>query len=157
VITSRTSRRVSAATLAGRAVVRLFHGGLPSLKVRLAATYSILAVLNIGVWVWVFAAFCDKPVLLGISSLIYGLGLRHAVDANHIAAIDNVTRKLMQENKRPVAVGFFFAMGHSTIVFLLASFVAGAATVLSGLERFKDVGGTISTSVSACSSSPSRR
>jgi high-affinity nickel-transport protein len=155
VITSRTSRRVSAATLAGRAVVRLFHGGLPSLKVRLAATYSILAVLNIGVCV--FAAFCDKPVLLGISSLIYGLGLRHAVDANHIAAIDNVTRKLMQENKRPVAVGFFFAMGHSTIVFLLASFVAGAATVLSGLERFKDVGGTISTSVSACSSSPSRR
>jgi nickel/cobalt transporter (NiCoT) family protein len=101
------------------------------------------------VWVWVFAAFRDKPVLLGISSLIYGLGLRHAVDADHIAAIDNVTRKLMQENKRPVAVGFFFAMGHSAIVFLLAAFVAGAATVLSCLDRLKDVGGTISTCVSA--------
>jgi nickel/cobalt transporter (NiCoT) family protein len=136
-------------TLAGRAVMRLFDGGLPNLKARLAATYSILAVLNIGVWVWVFAAFHDKPVLLGISSLMSGLGLRHAVVADHIAAIDNVTRKFMQENKHPVAVRFFFAMGHSAIAFLLAEFVAGAATVLSGFERFKDVGGAISTCVSA--------
>ena len=54
----------------------------------------------------------------------YGLGLRHAVDADHIAAIDNVTRKLMQENKRPVSVGFFFAMGHSTVVIIAAGAVA---------------------------------
>ena len=60
--------------------------------------------------------FRGHPVLLGTALLAYSFGLRHAVDADHIAAIDNVTRKLMQEGKRPVSVGFFFALGHSTVV-----------------------------------------
>ena len=60
-------------------------------------------------WLWALLAFHDYPVLLGTALLAYTFGLRHAVDADHIAAIDNVTRKLMQQGKRPVAVGFFFS------------------------------------------------
>ena len=67
-------------------------------------------------WLWALVAFRHYPLLLGTSLLAYSLGLRHAVDADHIAAIDNVTRKLMQEGKRPLFVGFFFSLGHSTIV-----------------------------------------
>ena len=79
-----------------------------------------------------------------------GFGLRHAVDADHIAAIDNVTRKLMQDGKRPVAVGFFFSLGHSTVVILLSALVALTATALqTRFEMFKHVGGIIGTSVSA--------
>jgi high-affinity nickel-transport protein len=81
--------------------------------------------------------------------VIYGLGLRHAVDADHIAAIDNVTRKLMQADQRPVAVGFFFAIGHSAVVVLVAAAVVGAAQLLGSFQSFRDLGGTISTSVSA--------
>ncbi len=72
--------------------------------------------------------FRDQSVLLGTALLAYGFGLRHAVDADHIAAIDNFTRKLMQEGKRPVGVGLFFAMGHSSVVILAAAGVAGTAT-----------------------------
>ncbi len=94
--------------------------------------------------------FRDQPLFLGTALLAYGFGLRHAVDADHIAAIDNVTRKLMQEGKRPVSVGFFFALGHSTVVILAAAGVAATATVLSGrFEQFKSVGGVIGTLVSA--------
>jgi high-affinity nickel-transport protein len=84
-----------------------------------------------------------------VALVIYGLGLRHAVDADHIAAIDNVTRKLMQMKQRPVSVGFFFAMGHSLIVFVVAAIVAATASALSRFQSFENVGGTISTLVSA--------
>src|SRR6202044_2531471 len=57
---------------------------------------------------------------VGIGVPAYTLGLRHAFDADHIAAIDNTTRKLMAEDKRPLSVGFWFSLGHSTIVFVLA-------------------------------------
>src|SRR5580698_7318276 len=56
----------------------------------------------------------------GTGILAYTLGMRHAFDADHIAAIDNTTRKLVNEGKRPLSVGFFFSLGHSTIVFVLA-------------------------------------
>lgn len=89
-------------------------------------------------------------MLLSTGLLAYGFGLRHAVDADHIAAIDNVTRKLMQEGKRPVAVGFFFALGHSTVVALVAAMVAATATALQGrFENWRAIGGVISTSTSA--------
>ena len=82
--------------------------------------------------------------------LAYGLGLRHAVDADHIAAIDNVTRKLMQENQRPVAVGLFFSLGHSTIVILMSLLVVqGTGYVKSHFPEFQQVGGIIGTSISA--------
>jgi nickel/cobalt transporter (NiCoT) family protein len=112
--------------------------------------YSLLITANLAVWVWAVVVFREQPILLGTALLAYGFGLRHAVDADHIAAIDNVTRKLMQEGKRPVSVGFFFAMGHSTVVILAAAGVAATATMLSThFEQFKSIGGIIGTLVSA--------
>ena len=107
-------------------------------------------VANIAAWVWALVAFHDYPVLLGTALLAYTFGLRHAVDADHIAAIDNVTRKLMQQGKRPVALGFFFSLGHSTIVFGLS--IAIALTSVALKDRFDSLaalGGIIGTSVSA--------
>jgi high-affinity nickel-transport protein len=95
-------------------------------------------------------AFHDYPVLVGTAFLSYTFGLRHAVDADHIAAIDNVTRKLMQEGKRPLGVGLFFSLGHSTVVVLATGTIALATTALEArYESFKLVGGPIGTGVSA--------
>ncbi|MBB2979563.1 HoxN/HupN/NixA family nickel/cobalt transporter [Paraburkholderia tropica] len=121
-----------------------------TLRRRVAGIYAVLAVFNIGAWIWAFIAFHAQPLLLGTGLLAYGFGLRHAVDADHIAAIDNVTRKLMQDGRRPVSVGFFFALGHSAVVLLVAIAVAATAAALeSRFEAWKDIGGVISTSVSA--------
>ena len=120
------------------------------LRRRLFSIYGVLLAANLGAWAWALLLFRDQPLLLGTALLAYGFGLRHAVDADHIAAIDNVTRKLMQEGQRPVSVGFFFALGHSTVVALAAAGVAAPATLLSGrFEAFKAIGGTIGTLVSA--------
>jgi high-affinity nickel-transport protein len=95
-------------------------------------------------------AFHGHPVLLGTAFLAYSLGLRHAVDADHIAAIDNVTRKVMQAGTRPVAVGFMFSLGHSTIVLVGAAAIAGTALKLQNrIGAIKTVGGVIGTLVSA--------
>ena len=119
-------------------------------KSRVASMYGLLAAANIGVWVWALIAFHDYPVLLGTALLAYTFGLRHAVDADHIAAIDNVTRKLMQQGKRPVAVGFFFSLGHSTIVFGLSIAIALSSFALKDrFDSLKSIGGIIGTSVSA--------
>jgi high-affinity nickel-transport protein len=92
----------------------------------------------------------DRPLLLGTALLAYTFGLRHAVDADHIAAIDNVTRKLMQQGQRPVGVGLFFSLGHSAIVVLMSIGVAFAASALtSRFDSMKEVGGVISTIASA--------
>ncbi|MGH9563217.1 MAG: HoxN/HupN/NixA family nickel/cobalt transporter, partial [Terracidiphilus sp.] len=88
--------------------------------------------------------------LLGTALLAYSFGLRHAVDADHIAAIDNVTRKLMQEGKRPVGVGFLFSLGHSTIVVLGSAAIAATALALQHrMDGARAVGGVIGTLVSA--------
>jgi nickel/cobalt transporter (NiCoT) family protein len=81
--------------------------------------------------------------------LAYVFGLRHAFDADHIAAIDNVVRKLMQEGKRPHSAGFFFSLGHSTIVVLASLLIAALAAMQGRMTQFHDVGGVIGTSVSA--------
>src|SRR5690242_3489697 len=94
----------------------LFSDSGHNLRARVLEMYGLLLVFNVGAWIWAVIAFHDYPVLLGTALLAYSLGLRHAVDADHIAAIDNVTRKLMQDGKRPVAVGFMFSLGHSTVV-----------------------------------------
>ena len=119
------------------------------LRNRIIGIYSFLAAVNIGAWIWAIIAFHDKPILFGTAFLAYTFGLRHAVDADHIAAIDNVTRKLMQDGQRPVSVGFYFAFGHSTIVFF-AAFVAywTASAAERQFEFLKDVGGIVSTCVS---------
>jgi high-affinity nickel-transport protein len=89
-----------------------------------------LVGFNLAVWLWAIVAFHPYPLLMGTALLAYSLGLRHAVDADHIAAIDNVTRKLMQEGKRPVAVGLMFSLGHSTIVLLGSAAIAATALAL---------------------------
>jgi high-affinity nickel-transport protein len=131
------------------ALKQLFDESAPDLRARLIFIYVVLAVLNVGAWVWALIAFHDRSALLGVSLVIYGLGLRHAVDADHIAAIDNVTRKLMQAGQRPVSVGFYFAMGHSTVVIIAAAAVAAAATVLGSFTTFQSYGGIVGTLVSA--------
>ncbi len=93
-------------------------------KSRVVSMYALLIGVNAGAWIWALIAFHNHPILLGTALLAYTFGLRHAVDADHIAAIDNVTRKLMQQGKRPVAVGFFCSLGHSTIVFGLSAAIA---------------------------------
>jgi nickel/cobalt transporter (NiCoT) family protein len=100
------------------------------LRTRIIALYLILAALNVGAWLWPVAAFHTRPLLIGTALLAYTLGLRHAVDADHIAAIDNVTRKLMQEGQRPAVVGFFFSLGHSTAVVLASLAIAVTTTAL---------------------------
>src|SRR5208337_2723317 len=117
---------------------------------RIAVLYAILAVANLAAWAWALFAFRDYPIQLGTAFLAYTFGLRHAVDADHIAAIDNVTRKLMQEGKRPAAAGFFFSLGHSTIVWLGSAAIAlTAAAFKDKIDAFKAIGGVAGTLVSA--------
>lgn len=119
-------------------------------KTKAAATHALLIAANVGVWIWAWVAFSDRPVLLSTAFLAYMFGLRHAFDADHIAAIDNVVRKLMQEGKAPFSVGFFFSLGHSTIVVLASIAIAATAAAMQGkLEDFHTIGGVIGTSVSA--------
>jgi nickel/cobalt transporter (NiCoT) family protein len=123
------------------------RGGL---RRRVAGIYAVLAAFNIGAWIWAVIAFHAQPLLLSTGLLAYGFGLRHAVDADHIAAIDNVTRKLMQDRQRPVTVGFWFALGHSAVVLLVTAGVAATAWALQ--DRFvawKGIGGLVGTGVSA--------
>ncbi len=119
-----------------------------NLRRRLIALYVLLAVANLAVWTWALTIFRHHPVLLGTALLAYSFGLRHAVDADHIAAIDNVTRKLMQEDKRPVSVGFFFAIGHSVVVVLAALGIAATTELAADIDSLKDIGGIVSTLVS---------
>ena len=129
---------------------RIFRDQSADVRFSIIGIYLILGAANIAVWIWAYLAFHSHPALLAMALLAYGFGLRHAVDADHIAAIDNVVRKLMQEAKRPVSVGFFFSLGHSTVVVLMAAAVAVFASALQGrFEAFKEVGGIIGTSVSA--------
>src|ERR1700678_289835 len=118
-------------------------------KAKIVTLYGFLGAFNLAAWGWAFVAFHRFPVLLGTAFLAYSFGLRHAVDADHIAAIDNVTRKLMQEGKKPVAVGLMFSLGHSTIV--IAGSIAIAATAMALQPRFaavRGIGGVIGTLLS---------
>ncbi|MGC9260802.1 MAG: HoxN/HupN/NixA family nickel/cobalt transporter [Phycisphaerae bacterium] len=119
-------------------------------KRRIISMYALLLAINVGAWLWALMAFHSYPVLLGTALLAYTFGLRHAMDADHIAAIDNVTRKLMQEGQRPVAVGFFFSLGHSTIVFGLSVAIALTSVAIKDhLGAFASIGGIIGTVISA--------
>ena len=128
----------------------LFNDESSNLRGKVIGIYVLLIGANMAAWLWALAAFHDYPILLGTATLAYTFGLRHAFDADHIAAIDNVTRKLMQEGKRPVGVGFFFSLGHSTIVVALSIAIAVTATALqSNFDSFKSFGGVVGTLVSA--------
>jgi high-affinity nickel-transport protein len=128
----------------------LFNDVAGPVRGRVTALYGGLIAFNLLAWLWAFSAFHHHPVLLGTALLAYSFGLRHAVDADHIAAIDNVTRKLMQEGKRPLGVGLMFSLGHSTIVVLATVAIAATTVAMQhNLEAFKQVGGVIGTLVSS--------
>jgi nickel/cobalt transporter (NiCoT) family protein len=110
---------------------------------------TVVLALHAAAAAALLAAARGHPALLGMGVLAYTLGLRHAFDADHIAAIDNVVRRLIQEKRSPLGVGFFFSIGHSTVVLLLA-----AATVLAAhwtrrsLPHLQAVGGLVGATVS---------
>ncbi|MGA3148726.1 MAG: HoxN/HupN/NixA family nickel/cobalt transporter [Acidimicrobiales bacterium] len=115
------------------------------------ASILLLHVVGFGVFIVLVVPSHYKGLGIGVSVLAYTLGLRHAFDADHISAIDNTTRKLMNEGKKPLSLGYFFSLGHSTIVVLIgAGIVIAEKTVYgavahhgSGLEQFGGIFGTI--------------
>jgi nickel/cobalt transporter (NiCoT) family protein len=115
------------------------------MRTKITVLYILLAGGNLLACAWEFIALHDYPVRLGTAFLAYTFGLRHAVDADHIAAVDNVTRKLMQEGERPTAVGFFFSLGHSTVVMVASAAIALAAGALKDhFVSFRAVGTLVS-------------
>ena len=125
-----------------------------SVSWRLTGLFGSVALLHVVGWGMMLLLVAPRfPVMLGLGGLAYAFGLRHAFDADHISAIDNTTRKLLQEGKKPLGVGFFFSLGHSTVVFLIA-LALGFATqfvvsnVISANGELKSVGGLIGTGVS---------
>ncbi len=128
-------------------ISRIFGADKSNLRGRLTAIYALLIGANLVAWAWALAVLDARPVLLGTAILAYTFGLRHAVDADHIAAIDNVTRKLMQQGQRPVGVGLFFSIGHCLVVVLLSLAVAFAASEVQGhfdsLKAFGEIAGTL--------------
>src|SRR5262249_697430 len=126
----------------------------PGLRPKLMGVAARLIASTLLLWGAALATAARYPAVLAFAVAAYLLGLRHAVDADHIAAIDTVTRKLMQEHKRPVGVGFFFSLGHSTVVVLIALLVGlGAKAISAGIHddhsALETTAGLIGTSVSA--------
>jgi high-affinity nickel-transport protein len=119
------------------------------LRNRVVRVYAFLVVFNVGAWALALVAASSYPILLPTAFLAYTFGLRHAVDADHIAAIDNTTRKLMQDGQRPVGAGLFFSLGHSTIVVALSVLIALSAGFVTNNPGFREVGALIGTTVSA--------
>jgi nickel/cobalt transporter (NiCoT) family protein len=128
----------------------VFDDGATRVRPKVIGLYAVLIAANLLAWACAFTSFHSYPTLLATALIAYGFGLRHAVDADHIAAIDNVVRKLMQEGKRPIAVGFFFSLGHSTVVVAASCLIALTASDLQA--RFPgliEIGDVVGTSISA--------
>lgn len=128
---------------------------------RTVVLLSLLVGANLLLWGIALASFRGTPLLLGTAFLAFGFGLRHAMDADHIAAIDNVTRMLVSKGKRPVGVGFFFSLGHSTIVFGLSAVLAAAAAALKDrlplIRAYGNIAGALISSSFSLSLKPSGR
>jgi len=131
------------------ALSRVFRQSSPDVRRRVITIYSFLIAYNIVAWLLAFIVFGRDAKLLGAAFLAYSFGLRHAFDPDHISAIDNVTRKLMQEGKRPVGVGFFFSLDHSTIVVALTVVIAITALGLKDFTGLQNFGGIVGTLVSS--------
>jgi high-affinity nickel-transport protein len=108
-----------------------------------------LILANVAAWVWAFALFAERPAVMATALLAWVFGLRHAADADHIAAIDNVVRKLMHAGDTPRSAGLYFALGHSTVVVVASMLLALGAVTLGGDSLLKTIGSLIGTSVSA--------
>jgi high-affinity nickel-transport protein len=131
------------------AVLRVFNESSQEVRSRVISMYAFLVGFNVLTWLLALIAFGSSPTLLLLAVTAYTFGLRHAFDADHISAIDNVTRKLMQEKKRPVSVGLFFSLGHSTIVVVMTTLIALAAVAVQNFDQMKAIGGLIGTTVSS--------
>jgi nickel/cobalt transporter (NiCoT) family protein len=115
------------------------------------ATIAALHLLGFAVFILFVVPSHYKGLGIGVAGLAYSLGLRHAFDADHISAIDNTTRKLMNEGKRPLSIGFWFSLGHSTIVVAIGVGIVLAEKAVYGavsnnhstLEQFGGLFGTI--------------
>jgi high-affinity nickel-transport protein len=122
-------------------------------RARLGAFFGGVGLLHIAGWGLLLVYAAQHPAFLALGGLAYTFGLRHAFDADHISAIDNTTRKLLQDGRKPVGVGFFFSLGHSTVVFLIACALGLAVKwivegVIGGGGALKSVGGAVGTLVS---------
>jgi nickel/cobalt transporter (NiCoT) family protein len=116
---------------------------------RLGVLYGFIGLLHIVGWGTYLHYAARHPQLVGLGFVAYMFGLRHAFDADHIAAVDDTVRFMLQKGKRPLGVGFFFSLGHSTVVLGLAGGIAVAASaVKADLPRLKDMGAIIGASVS---------
>jgi nickel/cobalt transporter (NiCoT) family protein len=115
----------------------------------MSAFGGAVAVLHLAGWGLLAYYARSSPALVGLGTLAYTFGLRHAFDADHIAAIDNTTRKFLADGKRPLGVGFFFSLGHSSVVFALAAGLGTAVSTLRGrIPSFRHWGAPIGTGVS---------
>jgi nickel/cobalt transporter (NiCoT) family protein len=111
--------------------------------------FGLVGLLHALAWGLFFFYAPRFPAMAGLGALAYGLGLRHAFDADHISAIDDTTRFLLQKGRRPLAVGFYFSLGHSTIVLLMTIALAVAATtVRTAMPSLQTYGTLIGASIS---------
>ena len=118
-------------------------------KIKIGGIYACLAAVTVVLILVATMIGYKYAVLAGLGLVSYVLGLRHAVDADHIAAIDNTTRKLLQQGKRPVTVGMWFSLGHSTVVIALtAALVLATRAVVNAVPAFESGGAILGTSIS---------
>jgi high-affinity nickel-transport protein len=117
---------------------------------RLAGFYAVIAAFHVAGWgLFLYYGHRGGPVYAGAGALAYSFGLRHAFDADHISAVDDSTRFLMQRGKDPLGTGFFFSLGHSSVVVVLAVAIATAAeSVQRHIPTLQRVGGTVGATVS---------
>ncbi|HLN89167.1 MAG TPA: HoxN/HupN/NixA family nickel/cobalt transporter, partial [Candidatus Binatia bacterium] len=118
-------------------------------KVKIVMIFSVLAVITTVGFLSAFVIGKIAVVLGGLGIVAYVFGLRHGVDADHIVAIDNTTRKLMQEGKRPYTVGMWFSLGHSTVVVaLIIALILATRVVATNIPALQSTGAVIGTLVS---------
>ena len=115
----------------------------------LSGFYGFIVLLHAAGWGLYLHYAGSHPALVGLGFTAYLFGLRHAFDADHIAAIDDTVRYMLQKGRQPLGLGFYFALGHSTVVLALSVAAAlAAATVKRELPQLQNIGGVIGTSVS---------
>jgi len=118
-------------------------------KVKIGSIYGSLATVTAALVLVATMIGQRYAILAGLGVVSYVLGLRHAVDADHIAAIDNTTRKLLQQGKRSVTVGMWFSLGHSTIVIALtAALVFATRAIINAVPAFESGGAIVGTLIS---------
>ena len=121
----------------------------PAERRRLGGLFGVVALLHLAGFGLLALYGGAHPGLVALGILAYSFGLRHAFDADHIAAIDNTTRRFLQQGRRELGTGLWFSLGHSTVVLALAvALAAGAQAVSAGMPQLREVGGAIGASVS---------